>query len=36
MAEKLTTKEKEELNIWDHINSFIEVYNKMIKKEWTW
>jgi len=33
---KLSTKEKGEMNLWDHVDSFFTVYEKMKKKEWLW
>ena len=33
---KLTAKEKSEMNSWDHIDSFLEVYQKMKNGEWGW
>lgn len=24
------------MNLWDHVDSFIDVYEKMKRKEWSW
>lgn len=32
----LTAKEKSEMNSWDHIDSFLEVYKRMKEGEWDW
>lgn len=33
---KHTAKEKNERNLWDHLDSVIEIYQKMKNKEWFW
>jgi hypothetical protein len=33
---KLTAKEKSEMNSWDHVDSFFEVYSKMKNGDWCW
>ena len=34
--ENLSLVEKEKQNVWDHIDDFMEVYDKMQKGEWSW
>lgn len=31
-----STKEKSAMNLWDHVDAFIEVYNEMKEGDWSW
>lgn len=32
----MTVKEKDVINLWDHVEDFLKVYNKMKNKKWSW
>ena len=34
--EVMTVKEKEKINFWDHMDDFLETYNAMDYKKWSW